>query len=693
LYESKRPSVFQRQSIVNTEDHAEGRRKIQMPLAYSSLEPGQIRILTLLPGTDAGIIRCSLSQESVEEAASTYIALSYTWGPVPDKYLEIIIDETSQQVRPNLYQALISLRDQTKTERYWIDALCINQEDIPEKNMQIPMMDQIYSKASFVLAWLGESKDDSDFVIDCIYSEDSKSYQSARFINGYAHLTLRDWFSRTWILQEFCLNKAEPLFAVGNNPRISWKQLFDAFPKEIKTDDIHYNRQIDLKITTTFSLKSHLPLLQNLRHTILDKDGNYKGCNLYLALSCGLGQAVTDPRDKIYGVHSLMVAGDRDAINVDYSKDADELFLEIMTKSLIHIRNPLFYTLTFPLYPRHTQGQSAVDALGPTQLPSWVVDFNPSLPQKQHMKCLLFNTTLLGSDRAVKPYLIDDQKLYVTGVSLGLVSDLVVATYDPNTELEAMTSYSNPNGLEASLDREIWLKESYVRTRTMVQFLIDVLSAFVKRIENIAIVEPLWKTLLLAQHSSARFSDTDKTSHDFDSLLGLAKDFLESAPMDQIESHYDSLCAVKQKISDFLAENGASFASPNQELTTLINRMRTETSLLDQTGSITSSATYAHIKHTFTVGSKAIPLLPTLNNGLNEGRCFFICEKDFYGVSNPGTQEGDELVLLFPNMYIPFILRRTGECREMIAVAYLPPALRQKAIELAEKNMKKFTIV
>jgi hypothetical protein len=36
----------------------------------------------------------------------------------------------------------------------WIDAICINQRDIAEKEHQIPLMDQIYSEAFKVYFWL-----------------------------------------------------------------------------------------------------------------------------------------------------------------------------------------------------------------------------------------------------------------------------------------------------------------------------------------------------------------------------------------------------------------------------------------------------------------------------------------------------------------------------------------------------------
>lgn len=47
----------------------------------------------------------------------------------------------------------------------WIDALCINQDDLQERSHQVQMMKQIYSRASSVLVWLGLHRDDSILVL------------------------------------------------------------------------------------------------------------------------------------------------------------------------------------------------------------------------------------------------------------------------------------------------------------------------------------------------------------------------------------------------------------------------------------------------------------------------------------------------------------------------------------------------
>jgi hypothetical protein len=38
---------------------------------------------------------------------------------------------------------------------FWIDAICINQLDVPERNQQLAMMKWIYFRADTVVIWLG----------------------------------------------------------------------------------------------------------------------------------------------------------------------------------------------------------------------------------------------------------------------------------------------------------------------------------------------------------------------------------------------------------------------------------------------------------------------------------------------------------------------------------------------------------
>ena len=61
----------------------------------------------------------------------------------------------------SLYYALHHLRQPDQSRYLWIDAICINQEDLDERSQQVGLMRQIYSQASHVVVWLGPEADDS----------------------------------------------------------------------------------------------------------------------------------------------------------------------------------------------------------------------------------------------------------------------------------------------------------------------------------------------------------------------------------------------------------------------------------------------------------------------------------------------------------------------------------------------------
>lgn len=51
---------------------------------------------------------------------------------------------------------------------FWIDALCINQQDIEERIQQIQIMGKIHSSADQVLIWLGPERKNYKYAIDMI---------------------------------------------------------------------------------------------------------------------------------------------------------------------------------------------------------------------------------------------------------------------------------------------------------------------------------------------------------------------------------------------------------------------------------------------------------------------------------------------------------------------------------------------
>ncbi|CAG8950453.1 hypothetical protein HYFRA_00006949 [Hymenoscyphus fraxineus] len=120
-------------------------------------------------------LNCELAHFSLDDTAPRYRALSYEWGFPSDDDPRIWINGMPHIIRKNLFCAMLELhsgqRGETKygTPHWiWIDALCINQEDLLERNEQVSIMGRIYGSAESVIIWLGVAKDDSDMIMDIL---------------------------------------------------------------------------------------------------------------------------------------------------------------------------------------------------------------------------------------------------------------------------------------------------------------------------------------------------------------------------------------------------------------------------------------------------------------------------------------------------------------------------------------------
>lgn len=87
-----------------------------------------------------------------------FSALSYVWGDAKEKK-RITVNGKLIDVTAGLVSALEYAPGHMKkykvAPRLWVDAICINQEDLEEKNHQVPLMKDIYSQAEMIICWLG----------------------------------------------------------------------------------------------------------------------------------------------------------------------------------------------------------------------------------------------------------------------------------------------------------------------------------------------------------------------------------------------------------------------------------------------------------------------------------------------------------------------------------------------------------
>jgi hypothetical protein len=137
---------------------------LQSATGYKPLPPnlpGQprhplTRILALHPGEVSAPLYVTLAIEDVQRC-QPYEALSYVWGHVVSEN-PLVRDGQPTQIKVNLEAALRSLRHPREKRRLWVDALCIDQNNISERSSQVEIMRLIYMHATRVIVWLGPIK-------------------------------------------------------------------------------------------------------------------------------------------------------------------------------------------------------------------------------------------------------------------------------------------------------------------------------------------------------------------------------------------------------------------------------------------------------------------------------------------------------------------------------------------------------
>lgn len=204
-----------------------------------------IRVLTVRQGGPGDSIECTLTTRPLAspDAASPidqvlpYEALSYHWGS-GDAIFNIKIYTAGFpgpfKVRPNLHAALNQLRLPDRPRRLWIDAICINQDDSDEKNAQVSLMADVYSKATRVCVWLGEASPDSNLALNFIsrivnLDDFDRLVADRRTPQEWAALSSlmrRTWFSRRWVVQEIALAARATLYC--GDAYVDWSDFADA---------------------------------------------------------------------------------------------------------------------------------------------------------------------------------------------------------------------------------------------------------------------------------------------------------------------------------------------------------------------------------------------------------------------------------------------------------------------------------
>lgn len=189
----------------------------------------QFRLLKINHGS-AEVVEATLHVFDLDKAPP-FQALSYTWQLGKGRRARrrraqrrqdyMLTDGHIFNIGNNLSDFFKAyMRNSKLHSKYiWIDQICIDQDSTSERTHQVQLMEQIYSKAERVLAWVGESGDAD--VLEPFFQQLSAAYSMAdvhhlldEYVENWrvgvklARFCHRSYWSRLWVLQELVLAKS-----------------------------------------------------------------------------------------------------------------------------------------------------------------------------------------------------------------------------------------------------------------------------------------------------------------------------------------------------------------------------------------------------------------------------------------------------------------------------------------------------
>ncbi|KAN0094266.1 HET domain containing protein [Hyaloscypha variabilis] len=378
-------------------DIKERNRKTGPPYQYPETpllgDQRQIRLLELLPGTEQDDITCNILLVSLNDFP-IYEALSYCWGDTSTT-VPIEIKEGTFEVTKNLRSALFHLRRKDDPRTLWIDAVCINQDDLEERAQQVSIMRDIYKGAVRTVVWLGDVEEDSEKAFSICRTLADYAWEVANpkaatsvitasksVIEGFMtdcsveHLVERRWWKRVWVVQEVAL--ATEVLLVCGSQEMDW----DTFCVAVETGlSLEVWQVMMFGIMDTDCFKHYKSMTTILRAVPADTPGDRL---LELLIHLRMHEA-TDDRDKVFSVLGLLDTSLEDlGVLPDYQDSWPSVFKKTAASIIENSRN------------LDVLGVSSTNHLGDSSpaLPSWVPDwrYNKWIPQP-------FRTDALGNNR------------------------------------------------------------------------------------------------------------------------------------------------------------------------------------------------------------------------------------------------------------------------------------------------------
>lgn len=254
-------------------------------------------------------------EESLDKFVPRFEAISYCWGKGTDKRT-MLLNGVPFNVPASAVTALQDVRFEHDRRFIWIDAICINQNDITERQDQILLMRDVYSCGERTIIWLGVEDNLTSHAMDMLSrieranvtdseavssrGEENDSREALEPIVAPDNLSVetllpvfcRPWFARVWVYQEI-LSSQECCVLIGRH-EVNWIALECAAALYIynhpRVDD---ETKVSLEPATFMCMA---------RWSDFQESGE-NGLRKLLESTCKLQSS--EPRDKIYAVLGL----------------------------------------------------------------------------------------------------------------------------------------------------------------------------------------------------------------------------------------------------------------------------------------------------------------------------------------------------------------------------------------------------
>ncbi|KUJ06525.1 uncharacterized protein LY89DRAFT_790395 [Mollisia scopiformis] len=317
------------------------------PYSYASLDEAarEIRLMELHPGSPKDPIRVSLSiTPFTSDHVPMFEALSYTWGS-PKKQSTIFVGKSGCEtlsITQNLAEALPYLRYEDKPRVLWIDAICVNQQDLKERGQQVKRIAEISTKATRVVARLGPESKTTARAIECFNDIAShidvnlstqcliplsdcdapwtdlapqQPFDEASY-SAILDFISSEWFQRLWIVQEIRLSSQESVLLRGRQ-LVKWT-LF-------RKVSFFLHRKLSL-LNISFDLYSLLNA-RLMEIYPLGIRGAYP--DLRYLMQATKTCKCSDPRDRVFALISLLDSPLGYGFELDYNKHFLDVYRDV----------------------------------------------------------------------------------------------------------------------------------------------------------------------------------------------------------------------------------------------------------------------------------------------------------------------------------------------------------------------------